>query len=191
MLASTLEDSEILVLLSGGIDSTACLNFYVELSLPVCALFIDYKQPALQYEYDAAQAVAAHYKLPLIKGEWNGMLHSEPGYIQSRNLFLLSAALLEAPKSITAISIGIHAGTEYADCSPEFIAATQNIFDIYTGSKIHITAPFITWHKQDILQYVSDNNVPTHMTYSCEAGLKSGCGKCLSCLDRELLKDYA
>lgn len=39
-------DLEVLVLLSGGIDSTACLDFYLQLGRPSCALFVDYGQPA-------------------------------------------------------------------------------------------------------------------------------------------------
>jgi 7-cyano-7-deazaguanine synthase in queuosine biosynthesis len=37
---------EVLVLLSGGIDSAACLDFYKELGRPPCALFVDYGHPA-------------------------------------------------------------------------------------------------------------------------------------------------
>jgi predicted subunit of tRNA(5-methylaminomethyl-2-thiouridylate) methyltransferase len=46
------------VLLSGGIDSTACAAFYLSQDFQVHAVFVDYGQVAARREADAAKAVA-------------------------------------------------------------------------------------------------------------------------------------
>ena len=56
---------EAVVLLSGGIDSTACLDFYSKLGRPLCALFVDYGQPAAVQEIRTATAVAERYRVSL------------------------------------------------------------------------------------------------------------------------------
>jgi len=53
-----------IVLLSGGIDSAACVAFYKQLGHDVSGLFIDYGQPVREQEERSAAAIAAHYKIP-------------------------------------------------------------------------------------------------------------------------------
>ena len=45
---------EVLVLLSGGIDSAGCLAFYVDMGRPVTAMFVDYGQLASNQEHMVA-----------------------------------------------------------------------------------------------------------------------------------------
>jgi 7-cyano-7-deazaguanine synthase len=54
-----------LILLSGGIDSAACVAYAKSIASPVEALFIDYMQPARDSERDAAIRVSGHYGIPL------------------------------------------------------------------------------------------------------------------------------
>lgn len=68
------------------------------------------------------------------------------------------------------ISIGIHSGTNYSDCSELFVDKLQNIFDLYCDGKISIDAPFLEWTKSDIWKFATENDVPIHLTYSCEKG---------------------
>jgi 7-cyano-7-deazaguanine synthase len=56
----------VLVLLSGGIDSAACLDFYLDLGRTPCALFVDYGQLAARAELRAALAVADYYSVPIV-----------------------------------------------------------------------------------------------------------------------------
>ena len=87
----------------------------------------------------------------------------------------------------SSIKIGIHAGTGYPDCSKPFITPIQEVVNAYANGIVEILAPFIDWQKSDIYSYSKSNNVPIHLTYSCECGGPPPCGKCLSCKDRELL----
>lgn len=182
---------EVLVLLSGGLDSAACLNFYIDLSRPTCGLFIDYQQPAANREGCAAKAIADYYDVFLYTAKWSGQSKKQSGIVAARNAFLLTAALMERPEQVTTIALGIHAGTQYADCSPEFVSRMQATFDIYSGGVVHIATPFEDWTKADIWAYALSRNVPVDLTYSCEAGPNHPCGKCLSCLDRMGLEAHA
>jgi 7-cyano-7-deazaguanine synthase len=81
------------------------------------------------------------------------------------------------------IATGIHSGTNYIDCTPNFISSLQRVINIYSGGEIILAAPFLNWNKLDIWNYCKIKNVPYKITYSCEMGLKQPCGKCLSCKD--------
>lgn len=183
--------TEIIVLLSGGLDSATCLDFHLEIGRHSSAFFIDYQQPACEQEFQAALNVARHYGVPLLHTTWRGLSHKSVGAVAGRNAFLLIAALLERPSTATVISLGVHSGTAYSDCSPEFISQMQALFDLYTGGSVQVSAPFIDWTKSDIWAYAVRRGVPIHLTYSCEAGGDRPCGECFSCQDRVALHDQA
>lgn len=186
-MSSNLEAPEVLVLLSGGMDSAACVDFFCELGRHQMALFIDYQQPAALQESTAAAAIAEYYGIPLAKLRLDGSIRKTEGLISARNAFLLATAMLERPASVTGIAIGVHSGTAYADCSPAFIAATQKVFSFYSDGRVQVVAPFIGWSKAEIWAYCRSRSVPVELSYSCEAGGIKPCGRCLSCLDREAL----
>jgi len=175
------------MLLSGGIDSAACVDFYIKLGRKICGLFVDYGQPSAKYEAIASKEIAKHYSIPLLNTTWKGPSPKTSGFINGRNGFFTMAALMERPATITVISMGIHSGTTYEDCSQSFINSMQKIVDIYERGNIHLSAPFVDFTKNEILSYCINNNVPVDLTYSCENGIPSTCGRCLSCKDREML----
>lgn len=186
-----LSSTEVLVLLSGGLDSAACLNFFIDIGRPTSCLFIDYQQPAIKQESCAAKSIANYYDVALYKAQWRGQSVKNSGFIAARNAFLLMAALMECPKQITTVALGIHAGTNYPDCSPAFLDLMQNIFNIYSKGSIRLAAPFVDWKKADIWEYAQSNGIPIDKTYSCEAGQTPTCGHCLSCLDRKEFEAHA
>ena len=99
-------------------------------------------------------------------------------------------AIAEFPAALGMIAIGIHAGTDYSDCTADFIASMQRVADTYYDGRVQIVAPFLRWTKRDIWQYAQDR-IPLSHTYSCERGLAQPCGGCLSCLDLESLNACA
>ena len=178
---------EVLILLSGGIDSTACTHLHVQQGMNVSALFIDYSQPSAHLESQAARSVCNFYGIDLAEVKLSGFTPPRGGYILARNIFLLSAALMLSKPASGTIVIGIHSGTAYVDCTEHFLALTKNIFDLYTDGTIALVAPFITYTKKDIYEYCKQFNVPLDLTYSCELGLPQPCGKCATCKDLEVL----
>jgi len=62
---SELEALKVMVLLSGGVDSTACIGYYIKKKYQIYALFINYGQQDIEKESVAATAVADYYNIPL------------------------------------------------------------------------------------------------------------------------------
>ena len=176
-----------LVLLSGGIDSTAAVAFYLEKQYELSCLFVDYGQVAGPKEFLAAQRIAAHYKVPLRHVSCLGVDRKGEGEILGRNAFLFFIALMEFKTPSGIIASGIHAGTSYYDCSVSFVESTKTIFSGYTNGRIRISAPMLEWSKPDIWDFCQKQNVPVHMTYSCELGREQPCSECSSCKDLEAL----
>lgn len=180
-------DSEVLILLSGGVDSAACVDFYIELGRPPCGLFIDYGQLAARNEGESAKAISHYYSIPLLYSKWKGHTTKTSGFINGRNSFLVAAALMERPASVYVIAIGVHTGTVYQDCSKHFLTKMQNIIDLYENGKVQLSAPFVDFTKSEIYSYCIERHIPIELTYSCESGGPTPCGECLSCKDREML----
>lgn len=176
-----------LVLLSGGIDSSACAAFYLTQKFSVQALFVDYGQISAARESSSAVAICAHYGIPLEKIVCSGFTRWEGGYIPGRNAFLLYSALMAFKRATGIIAIGIHAGTSYQDCSERFIHHMQSSFDLYADGRIRIGAPFLRWSKRQIWDYSKKHKIPVQLTYSCELGVRQPCGRCFSCKDLEAL----
>src|SRR5262245_420917 len=85
----------VLVLLSGGIDSTACINFYKELSFRVRCLHIDYGQLARRKELSAVKRVCKYYEVGFEKIIVSGFQKFSGGLVNGRNLFLISTAFMK------------------------------------------------------------------------------------------------
>jgi 7-cyano-7-deazaguanine synthase len=174
------------VLLSGGVDSSCLLALCAdEHDDDLEALFVDYGQGPARREDAAATALAKTYGAELRRASITiGPIG--PGEIPARNALLLHVALATARARPTTIMIGIHAGTPYLDCSPEFLAAMRVSFDLHRGGAIQLAAPFISWSKSEVYAYAQAMSVPLELTYSCETS-DTPCGTCPSCLDREML----
>ncbi len=178
--------SPVWVLLSGGIDSTSCLHFYIKQGNSPQAIFIDYGQPSARREWQAASAIAQHYHIQITRIRWSGS-RKKSGELSGRNAFFIFGSLLEIGDKTGILAAGFHAGTPYYDCSSSFINQCQEILDGYTQGKVQLGVPFLTWTKRDIWAFCNAESIPTELTYSCERGMKQPCGVCLSCKDLEAL----
>lgn len=187
MIKNKSTNDSTLVLLSGGIDSAACLDFYIRKGLCVSALFVNYGQAAADKEAPAAKTIAEHFGVSLRRVNCSNLQPKSSGTILGRNAFLAFLGLMEFKELAGLITMGIHAGTSYWDCSPSFICQIQSLYDAYTGGRVQFAAPFLNWSKAEIWQYSQAQGVPTHLTYSCELGLTQPCGQCQSCHDLEAL----
>ena len=174
-----------LVLASGGVDSSTLLWLSARQGLQPTALFLDYGQPSAQAECEAVAMICSSLGAP-----WRCVRYESSGFgageIRGRNAFLLHIALIEFPSTSGVVALGIHAGTGYADCSPEFIEVMDRSYEFHTGGAITVTAPFLDWAKQDVYRLATKLKVPLTQTHSCEAS-NVPCGRCRSCLDRRLL----
>lgn len=175
------------VLLSGGIDSTACARFMQERSFQVSALFVDYGQLPARREFRAAKAIAARLDMPLMRIQATGMVSAGAGELPGRNAFFVCSAILTTRAQPGVVVLGLHSGTPYYDCSEPFLASISQLSAEMTDGAVSVLAPFIKWSKRDVYDYFISRNLPVDLTYSCEAGTARPCGKCLSCRDRRSL----
>ncbi len=173
--------------MSGGIDSAACVDFYLHQGIEVSGLHVSYGQSAAHQEEEAARFIADHYKIPLTIVRLTGSRGKPDGEIFGRNAFLLFTALIELDVRRAIVAVGIHSGTPYYDCSESFITAAQSIVDGQSDGCIRLAAPFLKWTKRNIWEYCLQRSVPIDHTYSCEKGLDQPCGNCISCRDLEAL----
>ena len=174
-----------LILASGGIDSSTLLWLSTQQGLAPTALFIDYGQPAAEAEAEAVARICGSLQAPWRVIRYKGA-RLGAGEIRGRNAYLLHTALLEFPACSGVVALGIHAGTGYADCSPEFMEVMQSSYQFHTRGAITTVAPFLNWTKQDVYRLATKLNVPLALTHSCEADNRH-CGRCRSCLDRRQL----
>jgi 7-cyano-7-deazaguanine synthase len=178
-----------LILLSGGLDSATALAVAAPETTSCYGLFLSYGQAAAREEMEAAKAIADHYRVTLRTLTTIGP-RFDSGEIRGRNAFLIHSALLAARPEPTTIIMGLHGGTSYIDCTPEFVDVMQRSLDLHTGGEVTLAAPFLAYSKADIFLLARKLNVPVNLTYSCERG-GDPCGSCLSCRDRECLSAFA
>jgi 7-cyano-7-deazaguanine synthase len=175
------------VLLSGGVDSSACVAFYLGLEFEVEALFLHYGQPPADSEWRSARQIAQHYRIPIDKIVCTTSPTQFSGEITGRNAFLLFSALVYNPGLSGLIALGIHAGTPYFDCSRRFSEEASRLLQDCSGGKVDLGVPFLSWSKDRIWRFCLHRQVPVQLTWSCEVGPDAPCGQCLSCQDREAL----
>jgi 7-cyano-7-deazaguanine synthase len=148
------------------------------------ALFIDYGQLGRDPEERAVTALAAKYNTPLSKVYVRGRSMGD-GEIPGRNMLMAQLALIELAGAPGRVLMGIHAGTGYRDCSPEFAELVQRSYDFHSDGRVQFAAPFAERAKAEIIAFARDLDVPLKLTYSCERGTEPPCGECVSCRDRQ------
>jgi len=174
------------VLVSGGIDSAACVHFLKKQDFEVGAIFVDYGQAARIHEAQASVAVAEYFGIHLRSCHFDGATSSGPGELVGRNAMLIFCALFAIRGWTGLLSLGIHAGTPYYDCSNSFVDAAARLVSEHTDGCVALYTPFLNWSKLDVYNFFRQENLPFEHTYSCEAGGDPPCGRCASCHDRAM-----
>ena len=171
------------VLLSGGLDSATLATLYLSDGWDVSALFVDHGQDPRVEERRAAETVATTLGIGLECVSTSGPTQVAAGHaLPGRNGLLLLTALSRYAQAVDVVGIGVHGGSAYWDCSPDFVRAMQVLFDGYTLGLVRVGAPFLTWSKREIGSYAKGSGAPFGSTYSCEFA-EGPCGKCGSCRD--------
>ncbi|MGB5831691.1 MAG: 7-cyano-7-deazaguanine synthase QueC [Thiohalocapsa sp.] len=204
------DQTNALVLLSGGLDSATALGIAREQGFVCHALSVDYGQRH-RAELDAARRIAnsmgavGHTIIPIGLGAVGGSALTDPNidvpgrptngipitYVPARNTVLLALALGQAEViEATDIFVGVNAVdySGYPDCRPEFIARFQQLADVATKAGVEghgpsIRAPLIDMTKADIILRGTALGVDHSLTVSCYQADQDGlaCGACDSC----------
>lgn len=205
---------KIIVLLSGGLDSTTLLWLSKDIFQEVYAISFDYGQKhsiELEFAKEIAKfaGVKRHFiaRIPHLKDIGGNALTDEKidvpaedytdqppiTTVPMRNLlFLTIAASYADVYEIENIGIGIHSlDSPYPDCRAEFASSAEaaiNASSVMVAKKknrIKIFTPFLGMTKKDIVKLGKKLGVPFEKTYSCYRGVYPPCGECATCRQRE------
>jgi len=191
-----IERPKAIVLLSGGLDSAACLLIAREEGFDVFALSFDYGQRH-RVELERARALALRYgasdhrilRLDLPARASSALtdpetavprdsLGSEPipiTYVPARNTLFLSHAIAWA-EVIGAADVFIGANaldySGYPDCRPEFLEAFERTANLGTkagveGRRFRIRAPLLSMTKTEIIVRAAALGLDFDLTISC------------------------
>ena len=105
----------IVILHSGGLDSTALIDFYLQSKYTVSLVHISYDQPSKKQELLAVKKISKHYNVKFKKIILKSPLRVKDGFLMGRNLFFLSSVLTFSDLKKGEIALGIHYGTSYID----------------------------------------------------------------------------
>ncbi|MHB8896558.1 MAG: 7-cyano-7-deazaguanine synthase [Candidatus Geothermincolia bacterium] len=206
--------STALVLLSGGMDSAACLFDAVARHgrESVVAVFFDWGQRTVGEERIASERLceAAGLAPPVeiaLNFPYSGLLTDPeaavplgrtpesielegvaPTFFPGRNLVMLSYAFgLAAQTGMGEIYFGANAQDEagYPDCRGEFLERFAGAARAATESGIILVTPLIQMTKEQIVSMGDLLGVPWDDTFSCYAPLDGKpCGSCDACVLR-------
>lgn len=179
----------VLVLASGGVDSTACIHYYLLRCFNVETLHVNYGHAAFEAEKKALKLVCEHFNLEYRSVTVDGIPWAiqEDDEVIGRNLFLASIGIATFRAKQGLVSMGLHDGSEYADCSREFQSLLRRLSLVSSRHHIDFDFPFGSWHKHDVFEFCRENGTPFSITYSCTKGTTLACGQCPSCLERDEL----
>lgn len=201
---------KVVVLFSGGLDSTTLLYHLRADGSEMKALSVDYGQRHHARELLAADAICRGLGIERRTVDLTGMIGlfgvnaltdttadlPEGEYsaatlpltaVPNRNMVLLSVGIAWAVSlGFDAVAFGAHAGTgaNYPDCRPEFADAMDRAALLCDFRPIRVLAPFAQWKKADIVRRGAELGVPFGLTWSCYAGGDKPCGRCGTCEDR-------
>ncbi len=193
-----------LVLLSGGMDSAACVVWAKKNFLSVHAIAFDYNQP-YKVELKFAAQLSKRLRVPLHTerlpdlNKCNLKIRNKKKSnfeIPGRNgIFLWRAAQFAIANDFSNIVIGTSDRVEtesYPDCSAEFMELLEDAIRTATGVHVRIHRPLEDLSKQEIFYYAKkERHLETlKQSISCYFGVTKnfewgrGCGSCPACIAR-------
>ena len=185
---------KIVLLLSGGLDSSLLLSILSKQGFKVLPLFIDYGQRNKNQELKAARYISKHHNCNLHRIEVGPIFkdsllikgsNSQSAFLPHRNLlFLVLGAIHAFNNKCNVVAIALHAGSNYPDSSKSFVQQATKSIGESIGKEVIIHAPFIDITKNDIAYMAYLVKLPIDKTYSCYLGESEHCQKCGACLQR-------
>lgn len=200
---------KVVVLHSGGLDSTALLYHLRDTGFDVHPISVNYGQRHSR-ELEAAHAicVAGHFPgqlvdLSSLRYVMRGSSQTEGGIdvpeghysednmaitvVPNRNMVLLSIATAYAI-SLRAgwVAYAAHAGdhAQYPDCRQVFIDAIEQAIDLCDDHSPALMAPYSRMSKAQIVIDGYNHQAPFGLTWSCYRGKDIHCGRCGTCVER-------
>jgi 7-cyano-7-deazaguanine synthase len=201
----------VIVLLSGGMDSVTCLYEMNRLEAIQVAGVVSFNYGSKHNEREIPFAayhaqllrlphwviplgfIGQHFTSSLLKGGAAVPLghYEEQSMKQTvvpfRNGIMLSIAVGLAESVLAnGVVIAAHAGDHaiYPDCREEFMRAMRNAIRLGTYANIELIRPFISLVKADIVKCGNRIGIDYAKTWSCYLGGDIHCGECGTCVER-------
>lgn len=201
---------KVVVIYSGGMDSTVLLYQLVKGGAEVRALSIDYSQRHRERELSAARQIAEGLGISHEVADLRGINHLLAGssltspdidvpeghyaeenmkatVVPNRNMIMLSVAAGYAISiQYDAVAYAAHSGDHaiYPDCRNEFADAVDAAIQLADWHRVQLYRPFLDMSKADIAKLGSELKVPLEKTWSCYNGRAKHCGRCGTCIER-------
>ena len=204
------DEKDVVVILSGGLDSTTVLYKLLDEGKNPIALTFNYGQKATKeincakeiceekgvehHVFDISSILDLLNASSLIDKDNNNLEEPENTVVPSRNTILLSLATAFAiSNDRKAVYYGAHKGDEndYPDCTPEFLNQMNELNKVNNYDYIPIYAPFIHVEKSEVVKEAIRIGVPIEKTWSCYVNEEEPCGVCFSCVTRQNAIDTA
>ncbi len=186
----------IVVLVSGGLDSTLMAVLARETNTSIYPLYVDYGHLARNRELFACRNVFKKLNLPqpevidlsgigklIPSGLTNQNLHiHDDAFLPGRNLFfILAGAAYGYRRNASAVAIGLLDETlsKFPDQTTVFTKQAQQLLSVCLGREINVLTPLIKFTKQDVVALAKEKGISG--TYSCHTGREEPCGVCIAC----------
>lgn len=199
----------LVVVYSGGLDSTVLLYFLLREGHTVWALSIDYGQRHRR-ELDSAREICRSLEVTHEVAALNGLQgllggsslttpsvavpdghyaqeNMKQTIVPNRNMIMLAIAGGWALSlGCEAVAYAAHGGDHaiYPDCRHEFTEAMDQAFQLADWNVLRLMSPFVNRSKADIVRLGTDLAVPFERTWSCYKGERLHCGRCGTCIER-------
>ncbi|MGI4745819.1 MAG: 7-cyano-7-deazaguanine synthase QueC [Janthinobacterium lividum] len=194
----------VLVLHSGGMDSTTCVYRAQRDGAEVFSLGINYGQRlAIELLFAQRQCQSLGIPREVVSVEWHKPVRGiplnrsieemnasvSPAFLPGRNAIFLSIASAHASGiGADEVHIGLNSVefSGYPDCTPEFVDAFINMMAVANPGGPRIVAPLLYLSKPEIAKMAHDLGIGKHDTWSCyvpqlRSGTVAPCGECDAC----------
>jgi len=182
---------QVVVLLSGGLDSLSALLWAIEQygKNNVTPLYVDLGHRYVHKEIEAVKKITNYLNLDwkLAKAKFVGNLEREDGHIPYRNLFLILTAVYHLPDGGVVVIQNTQTGEEaISDRRLEFNQEVETLLNKLESRQIEIICPFPHFTKGQIVKWLA-SRVPKDLikeTIGCFSPIGKNCGRCSACFRR-------
>jgi 7-cyano-7-deazaguanine synthase len=203
-----MQNSKVVVIYSGGMDSFTVLNKALQLGFEVFPLTFNYGQrhiKEIEYAREVCKKVNLKHEIVdissincLLQGSaLTSDIDIPEGHyaeesmkatvVPNRNMIMLSLAIGYAVSiGANKVYFGAHSGdhTIYPDCRPEFVEKMNAVAKIANYQQVEITTPYLNQTKGQILSDGLKMGLDYCQTWTCYNGRSKACGKCGACVER-------
>lgn len=195
--------SSVILLASGGLDSTTVAYSLDRDGVDVFPIFFDYGQHCVEMEWNRVNEVLPEgMRRPerfnisdifrdsssrLIKEAdlWHDSVTDDDLYVPYRTMIFFAAA---AARAQTIDVLDVYTGfinsnhAKEIDCTAEFMNKLDGLIEKI--GPVRFTSPFRFSSKTEVAQAAVRLGVPIGRTYSCQAASDFPCGACPNCVER-------